>query len=122
MAIQTEVTLQPDYICCLRVMGNQYRIAEIVILSPRVPDTHTLRTYPKVSCVNFLSARWRQQSSLLIIIQATATNFPYALFGLVVPCSLSCGCFGCQCRDIRVSSAQIFFLINRGDRGGLTRI
>ncbi len=31
MAIQTEVTLQPDYTCCLRVMGEKSRIAEIVI-------------------------------------------------------------------------------------------
>ena len=59
MAIQTEVALQPDYMCCLRVMGKQSRIAEIVILSPRVPDGHSLRTYSKISCVNFLSARWR---------------------------------------------------------------
>ncbi len=44
MAIQTEVTLQPDYMCCLRVMGKQSRIAEIVILSPSVPDGHSLRT------------------------------------------------------------------------------
>ena len=28
MAIQTDVTLQPDYTCCLRVMG-EIRIAEI---------------------------------------------------------------------------------------------
>ena len=61
MAIQTEVTLQPDYRCCLRVMGKQSRIAEIDILLglPSVPDSHSLRTYPKVSCVNVLSARWR---------------------------------------------------------------
>ena len=38
MAIQTEITLQPDYMRCLRVMGKQSRIAEIVILSPSVPD------------------------------------------------------------------------------------
>ncbi len=43
MTIQTEVTLQPDYMCCLRVMGKQSRIAEIVILSPSVPDSHSLR-------------------------------------------------------------------------------
>ena len=59
MAIH-EVTLQPDYImCCLRVMAKQFRIAEIVILSPSVTDSRSLRKYPKVSCVNFLSARWR---------------------------------------------------------------
>ncbi len=57
--IQTEVTLQPDYMCCLRMMGKQSPIAEIVILSPSVPDSHSLRTYPKVSCVNFLFARLR---------------------------------------------------------------
>ncbi len=51
MAFQTEVTLQPDRMCCLRVMGKQSRIAEIVILSPSVPDGPSLRTYPKVSCV-----------------------------------------------------------------------
>ena len=34
MAIQTEVNLQLDYTCCLRVMGKKSRIAEIVILSP----------------------------------------------------------------------------------------
>ncbi len=40
MAIQTEVILQPDYDCCLRVMRKQSRIAEIDILSPSVPDSH----------------------------------------------------------------------------------
>ena len=49
MAIQTEVTLQPDYMCCLRVMGKQYRIAEIFILSPSVPDSVIFfRGTPKV--------------------------------------------------------------------------
>ena len=36
--------LQPDYTCCLRVMGKNSCIAEIVILSPcDVPDCHCLR-------------------------------------------------------------------------------
>ena len=36
MAIETEVTLQPDYTCCMRVMGKQSRIAEIARFSTLV--------------------------------------------------------------------------------------
>ena len=54
MAIQTEIGLQPDYMCYLRVMGKQSRIAETVILSPSVPDSHSLRTYPKVIFISVI--------------------------------------------------------------------
>ena len=60
MAIQTEVTLQPDYTCCLRVMGKKSRIAEIVILSPCQCTRWSLSsTIVNTTCVNFLSAMWR---------------------------------------------------------------
>ena len=63
MAIQTEVTLQPDYTCCLRVMGEKSRIAEIVILSPCqiviLSPWSLYSTIVNTSCVNFLSAKWR---------------------------------------------------------------
>ena len=36
MAIETEVTLQPDYTCCMRVIGKQSRIAEIARFSTLV--------------------------------------------------------------------------------------
>ena len=54
MAIQTEVTLQPDYMCCLRVMGKQSRIAEIVfyhLAYPIVIDfEHILRLVVLTFC------------------------------------------------------------------------
>ena len=79
MAIQTEVTLQSDYTCCLRVMGKKSRIAEIVICQRTRWSLSS--TLVNTRCVNFLS-------SLLIIIQASESGFLDPLFGLLVPIRL----------------------------------
>ncbi len=44
MAIQTEVTLQPDYMCCLRVMGKNPALQKLLFYHlASVPDGHCLR-------------------------------------------------------------------------------
>ena len=59
MAIQTEVTLQKDYVLSACEGEKSQCIAEIVILLPaqRTPGGQVFDDYP--CCVNFLSAMWR---------------------------------------------------------------
>ena len=60
MAIQTEVTLQPDYVLSACEGGKSQCIAEMVILSP-AQHTPMVKSSKIVNpcCVNFLSALWR---------------------------------------------------------------
>ncbi len=68
MAIQSEVTLQPDYTCCLRVMGGKSCIAEIVILSPCQHIRWSLSsTIVNTSCVNVLFTKWRHKVATLVV-------------------------------------------------------
>ena len=70
MAIQIEVTLQPDYVLSACEREKSQCIAEIVIL---YPDGQVFDDYP--CCVDFLSAMWRHYTPCILnLIQALASR------------------------------------------------
>ena len=82
MAIQIEVTLQPAYTCD----GGGDLALQKLLFYHLASVTHIL--YSSTVSTRFLSARWRHWSSLVVIIQASASKILNDLFSLMVPHAL----------------------------------
>ena len=57
MAIQTDVTLQPDYTCRLRVMGENPALQKF--LFDHLASVPVFDYIVNTNCANFFSTRWR---------------------------------------------------------------